>query len=162
VYRDEATTSGDSKVTEVLKATKEFEEAEGRRPRILVAKMGQDGHDRGQKVVVSAFADLGFDVDVGPLFSTPEEVAQQAVDADVHIVGVSSLAAGHLALLPALKAALEEQGRPDIMIVIGGVIPPDDVATLEQMGAAAVFLPGTVIADSAIDLLGRLREQLDH
>jgi methylmalonyl-CoA mutase len=162
VYRDEAKTSGDSKVTEVLKATKEFEEAEGRRPRILVAKMGQDGHDRGQKVVVSAFADLGFDVDVGPLFSTPEEVAQQAVDADVHIVGVSSLAAGHLALLPALKAALEEQGRPDIMIVIGGVIPPDDVATLEQMGAAAVFLPGTVIADSAIDLLGRLREQLDH
>ncbi|MGH3352952.1 MAG: methylmalonyl-CoA mutase [Nocardioides sp.] len=162
VYRDEATTSGDSKVTDVLKATKEFEEAEGRRPRILVAKMGQDGHDRGQKVVVSAFADLGFDVDVGPLFSTPEEVAQQAVDADVHIVGVSSLAAGHLTLLPALKAALEEQGRPDIMIVIGGVIPPDDVATLEQMGAAAVFLPGTVIADSAIDLLGRLREQLDH
>ncbi|NGN94093.1 methylmalonyl-CoA mutase [Nocardioides sp. KC13] len=162
VYRDEATTSGDSKVTEVLKATKEFEEAEGRRPRILVAKMGQDGHDRGQKVVVSAFADLGFDVDVGPLFSTPEEVAQQAVDADVHIVGVSSLAAGHLTLLPALKAALEEQGRPDIMIVIGGVIPPDDVATLEQMGAAAVFLPGTVIADSALDLLGRLREQLDH
>ncbi|MFJ9392282.1 methylmalonyl-CoA mutase [Nocardioides sp. NPDC101246] len=162
VYRDEATTSGDSKVADVLKATKEFEEAEGRRPRILVAKMGQDGHDRGQKVVVSAFADLGFDVDVGPLFSTPEEVAQQAVDADVHIVGVSSLAAGHLALLPALKAALEEQGRPDIMIVIGGVIPPDDVATLEQMGAAAVFLPGTVIADSAIDLLGRLREQLDH
>ncbi|MER7557073.1 methylmalonyl-CoA mutase [Nocardioides sp. NPDC126508] len=162
VYRDEATTSGDSKVTEVLKATKEFEEAEGRRPRILVAKMGQDGHDRGQKVVVSAFADLGFDVDVGPLFSTPEEVAQQAVDADVHIVGVSSLAAGHLTLLPALKAALEEQGRPDIMIVIGGVIPPDDVATLEQMGAAAVFLPGTVIADSALDLLARLREQLDH
>ncbi|NYI75417.1 methylmalonyl-CoA mutase [Nocardioides panzhihuensis] len=162
VYRDEATTSGDSKVTEVLEATKDFEEAEGRRPRILVAKMGQDGHDRGQKVVVTAFADLGFDVDVGPLFSTPEEVAQQAVDADVHIVGVSSLAAGHLALLPALKAALEEQGRPDIMIVIGGVIPPDDVATLEQMGAAAVFLPGTVIADSAIDLLGRLREQLDH
>ncbi|GGR50040.1 methylmalonyl-CoA mutase [Nocardioides luteus] len=161
VYRDEATTSGDSKVTQVLKATKDFEEAEGRRPRILVAKMGQDGHDRGQKVVVSAFADLGFDVDVGPLFSTPEEVAQQAVDADVHIVGVSSLAAGHLTLLPALKAALEEQGRPDIMIVIGGVIPPDDVATLEQMGAAAVFLPGTVIADSALDLLARLREQLD-
>lgn len=162
VYRDEATTSGDSKVAEVLTATKEFEEAEGRRPRILVAKMGQDGHDRGQKVVVSAFADLGFDVDVGPLFSTPEEVAQQAVDADVHIVGVSSLAAGHLTLLPALKAALEEQGRPDIMIVIGGVIPPDDVATLEQMGAAAVFLPGTVIAESALDLLGRLREQLEH
>jgi methylmalonyl-CoA mutase len=155
VYRDEAGSAGN--VQQVLAATEEFEEAEGRRPRILVAKMGQDGHDRGQKVVVSAFADLGFDVDVGPLFSTPEEVAQQAVDADVHIVGVSSLAAGHLTLLPALKQALAEQGRPDIMIVIGGVIPPDDVETLKEMGAAAVFLPGTVIADSALDLLARLR-----
>ena len=144
----------------MLDATAEFEEAEGRRPRILVAKMGQDGHDRGQKVIVSAFADMGFDVDVGPLFSTPEEVAQQAVDADVHIVGVSSLAAGHLTLLPALKQALEEQGRPDIMVVVGGVIPPDDVPTLKEMGAAAVFLPGTVIAESALDLLARLREQL--
>ena len=115
-------------------ATAEFEEAEGRRPRILVAKMGQDGHDRGQKVIVSAFADMGFDVDVGPLFSTPEEVAQQAVDADVHIVGVSSLAAGHLALLPALKTALAEQGRDDIMVVIGGVIPPDDVPDAEGDG----------------------------
>jgi methylmalonyl-CoA mutase len=162
VYRDEANESGDAKVAEVLAATADFEEAEGRRPRILVAKMGQDGHDRGQKVVVTAFADLGFDVDVGPLFSTPEEVAQQAVDADVHIVGVSSLAAGHLTLLPALKQALAEQGRPDVMIVIGGVIPPDDVPTLKEMGAAEVFLPGTVIADSALDLLRRLREQLDH
>jgi len=162
VYRDEAHESGDRKVAEVLAATADFEEAEGRRPRILVAKMGQDGHDRGQKVVVTAFADLGFDVDVGPLFSTPEEVAQQAVDADVHIVGVSSLAAGHLTLLPALKKALAEQGRPDIMIVIGGVIPPDDVPTLKEMGAAEVFLPGTVIAESALDLLRRLREQLDH
>ncbi|HEY0891042.1 MAG TPA: methylmalonyl-CoA mutase [Nocardioides sp.] len=162
VYRDEASEAGDPKVAEVLRATEEFEEAEGRRPRILVAKMGQDGHDRGQKVVVSAFADLGFDVDVGPLFSTPEEVAQQAVDADVHIVGVSSLAAGHLTLLPALKQALADQGRPDIMVVIGGVIPPDDVPTLKQMGAAEVFLPGTVIAESALDLLARLREQLGH
>jgi methylmalonyl-CoA mutase len=163
VYRDEALSSGGEagNVQAVLRATEEFEEAEGRRPRILVAKMGQDGHDRGQKVVVSAFADLGFDVDVGPLFSTPEEVAQQAVDADVHIVGVSSLAAGHLTLLPALKKALADQGRPDIMIVIGGVIPPDDVPTLKQMGAAEVFLPGTVIADSALDLLQRLRAQLD-
>jgi len=163
VYRDEAGRgrdgAGDDKVAEVLRATDEFDAEEGRRPRILVAKMGQDGHDRGQKVVVTAFADLGFDVDVGPLFSTPEEVAQQAVDADVHIVGVSSLAAGHLTLLPALKAALAEQGRPDIMVVIGGVIPPDDVATLFEMGAAAVFLPGTVIAESALDLLARLREQ---
>jgi len=157
VYRSEADSAGDAKVAEVLKATAEFEEAEGRRPRILVAKMGQDGHDRGQKVVVSAFADLGFDVDVGPLFSTPEEVAQQAVDADVHIVGVSSLAAGHLTLLPALKQALADHGRPDIMVVIGGVIPPDDVPTLKEMGAAAVFLPGTVIADSALDLLAKLR-----
>ena len=163
VYRDEAGRgegdAADGKVAKVLKATDEFEAEEGRRPRILVAKMGQDGHDRGQKVVVTAFADLGFDVDVGPLFSTPEEVAQQAVDADVHVVGVSSLAAGHLTLLPALKAALAEQGRPDIMIVIGGVIPPDDVQTLLDMGAAAVFPPGTVIADSALDLLTRLREQ---
>ncbi|WP_028659569.1 methylmalonyl-CoA mutase [Nocardioides insulae] len=162
VFRDESNEAGDDRIAQVLAATEEFEEAEGRRPRILVAKMGQDGHDRGQKVVVSAFADLGFDVDVGPLFSTPDEVAQQAVDADVHIVGVSSLAAGHLTLLPALKQALAEQGRPDIMIVIGGVIPPDDVATLLDMGAAAVFPPGTVIADSALDLIARLREQLEH
>jgi methylmalonyl-CoA mutase len=162
VYRDESSQGDGTLLQQVLDATDEFEEAEGRRPRILVAKMGQDGHDRGQKVIVSAFADMGFDVDVGPLFSTPEEVAQQAVDADVHIVGVSSLAAGHLTLLPALKAALAEQGRPDIMVVIGGVIPPDDVPTLREMGAASVFLPGTVIAESALDLLAKLREQLDH
>ncbi|HET9997251.1 MAG TPA: methylmalonyl-CoA mutase [Nocardioides sp.] len=161
VFRDEAGSGGDLLVQQVIEATADFEQAAGRRPRILVAKMGQDGHDRGQKVVVSAFADMGFDVDVGPLFSTPEEVAQQAVDADVHLVGVSSLAAGHLALLPALKAALAEQGRPDIMVVIGGVIPPDDVPRLQEMGAAAVFLPGTVIAESALDLLGKLRARLD-
>ena len=157
VYRSESGGSGD--VQRVLEATDEFEQAEGRRPRILVAKMGQDGHDRGQKVIVSAFADMGFDVDVGPLFSTPEEVAQQAVDADVHIVGVSSLAAGHLTLLPALKAALAELGREDIMVVIGGVIPPDDVPALREMGAAEVFLPGTVIAESALSLLDKLRTQ---
>ena len=155
VYRTEAGNSG--AVARVIEATDQFEVNEGRRPRILVAKMGQDGHDRGQKVIVSAFADMGFDVDVGPLFSTPEEVAQQAVDADVHIVGVSSLAAGHLTLLPALKSALADLGRPDIMVVIGGVIPPDDVPTLKEMGAAAVFLPGTVIAESALDLLERLQ-----
>ena len=160
VYRDESSQGDGTLVQQVLDATEEFAEAEGRRPRILVAKMGQDGHDRGQKVIVTAFADMGFDVDVGPLFSTPEEVALQAVDADVHIVGVSSLAAGHLTLLPALKQALADQGRPDIMVVIGGVIPPDDVPTLKEMGAAAVFLPGTVIAESALDLLARLREQL--
>ncbi|WP_293786795.1 methylmalonyl-CoA mutase [uncultured Aeromicrobium sp.] len=160
VYRSESGGSGD--IQRVIEATDAFEQAEGRRPRILVAKMGQDGHDRGQKVIVTAFADMGFDVDVGPLFSTPEEVAQQAVDADVHIVGVSSLAAGHLTLLPALKQALADLGRDDIMVVIGGVIPPDDVPALKEMGAAEVFLPGTVIADSALTLLDKLRSQLQH
>ena len=160
VYRTEAGKSGN--IARVIEATDAFEKAEGRRPRILVAKMGQDGHDRGQKVIVTAFADMGFDVDVGPLFSTPEEVAQQAVDADVHIVGVSSLAAGHLTLLPALKQSLAELGRPDIMIVIGGVIPPDDVQTLKDMGAADVFPPGTVIADSALGLLDKLSKSLRH
>ena len=166
VYRSEAgkaggrTDSGADSVEQVLKATDEFEHAEGRRPRLLVAKMGQDGHDRGQKVIVTAFADMGFDVDVGPLFSTPEEVAQQAVDADVHMVGVSSLAAGHLTLVPALKQALADLGRDDILIVVGGVIPPDDVAQLKDMGAAEVFLPGTVIADSAMRLLEELRSSL--
>jgi methylmalonyl-CoA mutase len=161
VYRSEAGASNEA-VTKVLTATERFEVDEGRRPRILVAKMGQDGHDRGQKVVVSAFADLGFDVDVGPLFSTPEEVAQQAVDADVHIVGVNSLAAGHLTLVPALREALAGLGREDIMVVVGGVIPPDDVPTLLEMGAAAVFPPGTVIADSALTLLEKLSASLGH
>ncbi|MDE9367559.1 methylmalonyl-CoA mutase [Luteipulveratus sp. YIM 133132] len=163
VYRDEARSSGgDATVQQVLDATESFAESEGRRPRILVAKMGQDGHDRGQKVIVTAFADMGFDVDVGPLFATPEEVAQQAVDNDVHVVGVNSLAAGHLTLVPALRDALAEAGRPDIMIVVGGVIPPADVATLREMGAAAVFLPGTVIAESALTLLGDLARAHGH
>jgi methylmalonyl-CoA mutase len=161
VYRSEAG-SGNEAVQKVLSATERFERQEGRRPRILVAKMGQDGHDRGQKVIVSAFADMGFDVDVGPLFSTPEEVAQQAVDADVHVVGVNSLAAGHLTLVPALRKALTDLGRDDIMVVVGGVIPPDDVPTLLDMGAAAVFPPGTVIADSALDLLEKLSASLAH
>ena len=160
VYKRES--GSDAAVAAVIRATDEFAEAEGRRPRILVAKMGQDGHDRGQKVIVTAFADLGFDVDVGPLFSTPEEVAQQAVDADVHVVGVNSLAAGHLTLVPALKRALADLGRDDIMVVVGGVIPPDDVPTLLEMGAAAVFPPGTVIAESALDLLAKLSERLGH
>ncbi|MFY0408842.1 methylmalonyl-CoA mutase [Solicola sp. PLA-1-18] len=160
VYRSEA--GGAGNVQAVVDATDAFEEAEGRRPRILVAKMGQDGHDRGQKVIVSAFADMGFDVDVGPLFSTPEEVAQQAVDSDVHIVGVSSLAAGHLTLVPALREALADAGRPDVMVVVGGVIPPDDVPRLKEMGAAAVFPPGTVIADAALDLLRDLSASLSH
>ena len=146
----------------VLAATEKFAEDEGRRPRILVAKMGQDGHDRGQKVIATAFADLGFDVDVGPLFQTPEEVARQAVEADVHVVGVSSLAAGHLTLVPALKKALADLGAEDVMIVVGGVIPPDDVPTLKEMGAAAVFLPGTVIGEAAQDLLRALSSRLGH
>ncbi|MEU6191828.1 methylmalonyl-CoA mutase [Nocardia sp. NPDC047038] len=160
VYRDEA-----GKVTNITKASElveEFAEAEGRRPRILVAKMGQDGHDRGQKVIATAFADLGFDVDVGPLFQTPEEVAQQAADNDVHVVGVSSLAAGHLTLVPALRQALADVGRPDIMVIVGGVIPPGDFEELYQAGAAAIFPPGTVIADAAIDLLKKLGAELGH
>ncbi|KMS76891.1 methylmalonyl-CoA mutase [Streptomyces viridochromogenes] len=160
VYRNEAGQSPSVDRTRTL--VDAFEEGEGRRPRILVAKMGQDGHDRGQKVIATAFADLGFDVDVGPLFQTPAEVARQAVEADVHIVGVSSLAAGHLTLVPALKEALAEEGREDIMIVVGGVIPPQDVATLLQMGAAAVFPPGTVIPDAAYDLVKRLAADLGH
>ncbi|WP_068121808.1 methylmalonyl-CoA mutase, partial [Nocardioides massiliensis] len=158
VYKSEA--GGNELMDRAIAATAEFEENEGRRPRILVAKMGQDGHDRGQKVVVTAYADLGFDVDVGPLFSTPEEVAQQAVDNDVHVVGVSSLAAGHLTLVPELKRALADLGREDILIVVGGVIPPDDVPALLEMGATSVFLPGTVIAEAALELLEKLSAQL--
>src|ERR1041385_5535338 len=126
-------------VARVQKLTAAFEENEGRRPRILVAKIGQDGHDRGQKVIASAFADLGFDVDIGPLFATPAEAARQAVENDVHIIGVSSLAAAHLTLVPQLKAELEQQGRPDIMIVVGGVVPPQDYEALRAAGAAAIF-----------------------
>ncbi|MGI8853921.1 MAG: methylmalonyl-CoA mutase [Methyloceanibacter sp.] len=143
-------------MTRVKELIDSFETAHGRRPRILVAKMGQDGHDRGQKVIASAFADLGFDVDIGPLFQTPEEAARQAVENDVHIIGVSSLAAGHLTLVPALREALEAQGRGDIMIVVGGVIPPQDYPELYAAGAKAIFGPGTPIADAAIDLLGKL------
>ncbi|HEY4602899.1 MAG TPA: methylmalonyl-CoA mutase family protein, partial [Blastococcus sp.] len=160
VYRDEAGSSGP--LDETRRMAEAFEEAEGRRPRILVAKMGQDGHDRGQKVIATAFADLGFDVDVGPLFQTPDEVARQAVEADVHVVGVSSLAAGHLTLVPALRKALADLGADDVMIVVGGVIPPDDVPTLKEMGAAAVFLPGTVIGEAAQDLLRALADRLGH
>ena len=138
-----------------------FAEREGRQPRILVAKMGQDGHDRGQKVIATAFADLGFDVDVGPLFQTPAEVARQAVEADVHVVGVNSLAAGHLTLVPELRTALAELDRPDIMVVVGGVIPPADYPALHEAGAAAVFGPGTVIAEAAVDLLEKLTAALD-
>jgi methylmalonyl-CoA mutase len=137
-----------------------FAEREGRRPRILVAKIGQDGHDRGQKVIATAFADLGFDVDVGPLFATPEESARQAVENDVHVIGVSSLAAAHLTVVPALREALRALGREDILVVVGGVVPPDDHPALLDAGAVAIFGPGTVIADAALELLDTLDAHL--
>ena len=149
-------------VQDVRAMVEQFEENDGRRPRILIAKMGQDGHDRGQKVIATAFADLGFDVDIGPLFQTPAEAARQAVENDVHIVGASSLAAGHLTLVPELREALKAEGREDIMIVVGGVIPPQDYAELYEAGAAAIFPPGTVIAEAAKDLLAKLNAQLGY
>jgi len=149
-------------LSEATRLVEKFAEADGRRPRILVAKMGQDGHDRGQKIIATAFADIGFDVDVGSLFSTPDEVARQAADNDVHVVGVSSLAAGHLTLVPALRAALADVGRPDIMIVVGGVIPPGDFDELYAAGATAIYPPGTVISDAAVSLLGKLAARLGY
>ncbi|MBS8258670.1 methylmalonyl-CoA mutase [Roseibium polysiphoniae] len=161
VYKREAGAMSDT-IERVLKLVEAFEENDGRRPRILVAKMGQDGHDRGQKVIASAFADLGFDVDIGPLFQTPEEAARQAVENDVHVVGVSSLAAGHLTLVPALKKALADEGREDIMIVVGGVVPPQDYDELYASGATAIFPPGTVIAEAAVDLIAKLNAALGY
>jgi len=149
-------------VARVQKLVAAFEANEGRRPRILVAKIGQDGHDRGQKVIASAFADLGFDVDIGPLFATSAEAARQAIENDVHILGVSTLAAAHLTAVPELKAELEKQGRPDIMIVVGGVVPPQDYDTLFKAGAEAIFPPGTVIADAAEELVKKLNARLGH
>ncbi len=168
VYRDEVgrgQSSAGGSITGLTEATRlvaKFAEADGRRPRILVAKMGQDGHDRGQKVIATAFADIGFDVDVGSLFSTPDEVARQAADNDVHVVGVSSLAAGHLLLVPALRDALAATGRPDIMIVVGGVIPPGDFDELYAAGATAIYPPGTVIAEAAVSLMHKLAERLGY
>ena len=161
VYRSEAG-SMNTAVAKVLSLVESFERNEGRRPRILIAKMGQDGHDRGQKVIATAFADLGFDVDIGPLFATPDEVARQAVENDVHVVGVSSLAAGHLTLVPELKAALAKEGRDDIMVVVGGVIPPGDYDELYAAGAKAIFGPGTNIPEAAIDLVAKLNAALGH
>ncbi len=161
VYRSEASAMT-SALGKVQGLVENFERNDGRRPRILIAKIGQDGHDRGQKVIATAFADLGFDVDIGPLFSTPDEVARQAVENDVHIVGVSSLAAGHLTLVPELRAALEAEGRGDIMIVVGGVIPPADYPALFEAGAKAVFGPGTNIAEAAADLLEKLNVALGY
>ena len=160
VYRREAGMS--DAVERVQKRVALFEENEGRRPRILVAKIGQDGHDRGQKVIASAFADLGFDVDIGPLFATPDEAARQAVENDVHILGISSLAGAHLTLVPELKRELARNGRPDIMLVVGGVVPPQDYDALKAAGAEAIFPPGTVIADAAEGLLDALNKRLGH
>ena len=163
VYRNEARAASGSegsdetsKIESARAAADAFARRLGRRPRILVAKVGQDGHDRGQKVIATAFADLGFDVDIGPLFATPGEVARQAVEADVHVVGVSSLAAGHLTLVPQLRDELVALGRGDIVIVVGGVVPDGDVPALQESGALAVYQPGTVIAEAACELLDRL------
>jgi methylmalonyl-CoA mutase len=161
VYKREAGAMSEA-VARVQKLVGEFEANEGRRPRILVAKIGQDGHDRGQKVIATAFADLGFDVDIGPLFATPAEAARQAVENDVHVLGVSSLAAAHLTLVPELKAALTKEGRDDIMIVVGGVVPPQDYDALKRAGAEAIFPPGTVIAEAAEALLQSLNRRLGH
>jgi methylmalonyl-CoA mutase len=156
-------TSGETPAVERAKAmTSAFAQADGRKPRILVAKMGQDGHDRGQKVIASGFLDLGFEVDIGDLFQTPAETAAQAVNDGVHVVGASSLAAGHLTLVPELKAELARLGRPDILVVVGGVIPPEDFKALEEMGVAAIFTPGTVIPEAAITVLERLNEVLGY
>ena len=154
------TASEDETLLEALKKAEKFAEIHGRRPKILIAKMGQDGHDRGQKVVASALSDLGWDVVIGELFQTPEEAAQLAVESEVDIVAASSLAAGHLTLVPQLRHQLAEQNREDMMVVVGGVVPPEDVMVLRQMGASAVFPPGTVIADSALELLQILNHRL--
>ena len=158
VYSKEA--AGVEAVARAQELVETFERSQGRRPRILVAKMGQDGHDRGQKVISTAFADLGFDVDVGPLFQTPAEVARQALEADVHVVGVSSLAAGHLTLVPALRRELDEAGMQDLVIVVGGVIPSQDFDELRAAGADDIYPPGTVITEAAVGLLKKLLARL--
>ena len=155
---------GDAGFMQIQKEIEEFAEAEGRRPRMLVVKMGQDGHDRGAKVIATAFADLGFDVDVGPLFQTPEEAARDAIENDVpniavHVIGISSLAAGHKTLVPALAEELKRQGAGDILIICGGVIPQQDYEFLKNAGAAAIFGPGTNIPAAAADILRLIREK---
>jgi methylmalonyl-CoA mutase len=160
VYAKEA--GDDPKIARARGMVAAFVENDGGPPRILIAKLGQDGHDRGQKVIATAYGDLGFDATAGSLFQTPAEAAREAVERGVHVVGASSLAAGHLTLVPELKAELEKLGRPDIMIVVGGVIPPSDVQTLIDMGAAAVYPPGSVIADTAIDLIDKLNQRLGY
>ena len=160
VYKD-AIGQGNLKMNKAIELIEKFQSSQGRRPRVLLAKMGQDGHDRGQKVVATAYADLGFDVDIGPLFQTPFETARQAVDNDVHVIGVSSLAAGHLTLVPALNAELKKLNREDISIIVGGVVPPHDYDTLYDMGVMSIFGPGTVISEAAIEMLERLMKKMD-
>jgi len=154
VYRDAM--GNHTGVPDVQNKIETYAERTGKRPRVLLAKMGQDGHDRGQKVIASAFADLGFTVDIGALFQTPDEVAEEAITCGVDIIGASSLAAGHLTMVPELREALEKRGREDILIVVGGVIPPEDVERLKAAGATAVFPPGTVVLDAADDLIDAL------
>ncbi|MGB8840717.1 MAG: cobalamin-dependent protein, partial [Aliidongia sp.] len=148
---------GDAGFEQIRRDVETFAEGEGRRPRMLVVKLGQDGHDRGAKVIATAFADIGFDVDVGPLFQTPEEAARQAVENDVHIVGISSQAAGHKTLVPGLIQSLRDQGAGDILVVCGGVIPPQDYPALRQAGVAAIYGPGTNIPKAAAEILSILR-----
>jgi methylmalonyl-CoA mutase len=153
-----STHSDKAEIDRIIKLVDDFETNFGRRPRILVAKMGQDGHDRGAKVIASGFADLGFDVDVGPLFATPKEVAQQALDCDVHVVGVSSQAAGHLTLVPQLIEELKNQNAENIVVVCGGVIPPQDYDKLYSFGVSCIFGPGTKITKAAVDTLNTITE----
>ncbi len=143
-------------IDEVRKLSDQFAKQDGRRPRILVAKMGQDGHDRGAKVIATGFADLGFDVDIGPLFQTPEEVAKQAIENDVHVVGISSLAGGHKTLVPELIEVLKKIGRPDILVVTGGVIPRQDYDFLYKAGVTGIFGPGTPVTEAAKVVLEKL------
>jgi methylmalonyl-CoA mutase len=151
---------GDSEIIQTLrKRTEQFKEREGRRPRILVTKMGQDGHDRGMKVIATGFADLGFDVDIGPMFQTPEEAARMAVENDVHVVGISTLAAGHKTLVPELVRALKQEGGEDILVVVGGIVPPKDYELLSGAGAACVFGPGTPVTESANRVLNALEKR---
>jgi methylmalonyl-CoA mutase len=158
VYSSEFT--DEDVINEVRAMTDEFEKKEGRRPRIMVAKMGQDGHDRGAKVIATAFADMGYDVDMGPLFQTAEEAARDAVDNDVHVIGMSSLAAGHKTLLPQLVEELKKLGREDIIVVIGGVIPAQDYDFLYKSGAVAIFGPGTVIPVAAKKVMEELNRRV--
>ncbi|MDD2226057.1 MAG: cobalamin-dependent protein, partial [Dysgonamonadaceae bacterium] len=157
VYSSEA--KGDTLLGEARDLTDKFAKKEGRRPRIMIAKMGQDGHDRGAKVVATGYADCGFDVDMGPLFQTPAEAARQAVENDVHVLGVSSLAGGHKTLIPQVIEELKKLGRPDIIVIAGGVIPPQDYDFLYKAGVAAIFGPGTPVTKSACEIMRILLEE---